>query len=81
MLNSIHEQRIHGRVTKRLWSDLSVHQRDIIAADIAHTSEEFKWFEAKVNADSQRLIEDPTYYDNLQSTFLYPKHKQPCASY
>lgn len=68
-----HYWRIHARVTKRLWTDLPVDVRDVIAADVAHVTPEFEWFDNKVKADTLRLYEDANYYDNLQETFKYPK--------
>jgi hypothetical protein len=70
---SQHYWRIHARVTRRVWSDLPQHVRDVIAADDAHLSPQFKWFEAKVHADTLRLYEDPAYFDNLQFGWQYPK--------
>ena len=76
MSKSLHYQRIHAKVAKRLWTDLSVRQRDEIASDTTHTGETFRWFEKKVADDAQRLYEDPSYYDNLDSSFRYPKHEE-----
>lgn len=59
MFKTQHYLRIHRRVTRRLWVDLPLRQRDIIAADDLHITEEYKWFAAKVDADTQRLYEDP----------------------
>jgi hypothetical protein len=71
-----HYLRIHRRVARRLWTDLSQRQRDIIAADDLHATDEFKWFEAKVNTDALRLYEDPAYYDNQEHTFRIPNYEQ-----
>lgn len=69
-----HYWRIHNRVARRILLDCSERVRHIIAQDIAHESEEYKWFVKKVNEDATRLFEDPTYYDNTQFTFKCPKH-------
>jgi len=79
MIQSLHYRRIHAKVAKRLWTDLSVRQREDIANDVEHTGETFRWFDKKVAEDAQRLYEDPSYYDNLDATFRYPKHEQLVA--
>lgn len=61
---SNHYRTIHKRVQNRVWQDLPQETRDIIAADDLHTSEAYRWFEAKVEADALRLYEDPNYYSN-----------------
>lgn len=71
--HSMHYWRIHAKVTKRLWTDINHRLRDAIAFDVDHSGEEFKWFQAKVDADTQRLYEDPSYFDNEPSSFKYSK--------
>ena len=75
MSESLHYQRIHAKVAKHLWTDLSVRQRDEIASDVAHKGETFRWFEKKVAEDAERLYSDGSYYDNLEASFRYPKHQ------
>ena len=70
---SAHYWRIHGRVTRRLWSDLPERIRHIIASDVAHETPEFQWFEKKVNEDALVLFNDPDYYDNDPWTFKVSK--------
>lgn len=67
----MHFWRIHAKVSRRLWSDLPMSQRNIIAADAEHTTELFKWFDAKVNTDATRLYEDSSYFANQEDTFRY----------
>jgi hypothetical protein len=64
-----HYWRIHARVAKRLWSDIPLRTREIIANDVEHTTDEFQWFTTKVALDTQRLFEDSAYYDNNEFTF------------
>ena len=75
MEKSQHYWKIHAKMAKRLWSDLSVRQREIIASDVLHLTEDFKWFETKVAIDAERLFSDPSYYDNSEFSFRYPKHE------
>ena len=72
-MKSKHYERIHARVAARLWKDIPIHLRDIIANDSDHLTDEFKWFADKTHADATRLYEDPTYYDNEEFTFRVPK--------
>lgn len=74
-MKSKHYEKIHARVTKRLLADLPIRVREIIAADADHETDEYKWFEAKVNTDATRLYEDPDYYDNSEFSFRVPKHE------
>ena len=74
-----HYWRIHARVARRMMLDTSVHVRHIVANDAAHETEQYKWFEKKVNEDAMRLFSDPSYYDNSQFSFQYPKHERPDA--
>ena len=74
-MKSKHYERIHARVARRLWAYLPLKTRDIIANDVSHATDEFKWFEAKVETDATRLYEDPSYYDNGEFTFRVPKHE------
>jgi hypothetical protein len=68
-----HYWRIHARVARRVLSDLPEPIRHVIANDALHESEDFKWFEKKVTEDAVRLFEDPSYYDNSQDSFRYPR--------
>jgi hypothetical protein len=68
-----HFWRIHNRVAKRILSDAPDRVRTIIAQDSEHETEEYKWFDAKVNEDAKRLFEDPSYYDNTDFSFRVPK--------
>lgn len=70
-MKSMHYWRLHARVTRAIWAKLSIREREIIAADSAHETELYKWYATKVDADTLRLYEDPTYYDNDPSTFRY----------
>jgi hypothetical protein len=70
-----HFWRIHQRVMRRMWQDLSTYTQDIIANDVDHTTEEFKWFEAKALADATRLYEDEAYHDNNIWTFKAPQRE------
>lgn len=72
---SLHYLRIHAKVWRRLWSEIPNRLRDIIAADVEHTSDEYQWFESKVADDSRRLYEDENYYSNQPETFRYPKRE------
>jgi hypothetical protein len=79
-MKPLHYWRIHARVARRLWTDISQRTRDAIAYDVEHTGEQFKWFASKVDADTQRLFEDASYYDNLEATFRYPRYQsEPLA--
>ena len=69
----MHFWRIHSRVARRVLLDTPEHIRHIIANDAAHTTEEYKWFEKKVNEDTTRLFEDSNYYDNFPESFKYSK--------
>lgn len=69
-----HYWRIHGRISRRLLTDLPLRVREIIANDAAHITEEYKWFEAKVKVDAIAQFEDPTHYDNQEYTFRVPKN-------
>ena len=73
MQKSKHYWRIHARVAKRLWADIPLRIRDIIANDVEHTSDEYQWFDTKVAMDAQRLYEDSSYYDNNEFTFRVPR--------
>jgi hypothetical protein len=75
MPKSQHFWRIHAKVTKRLWADIPLRTREIIANDVAHETSEFQWFTTKVNADATRLYEDSDYYDNAEFTFRHSKHE------
>ncbi len=68
-----HYWRIHARIARRILTDLPPHIRHVIASDVSHTTEHFKWFHKKVNDDAQRLFEDPAHYDNQAYTFRVPK--------
>jgi hypothetical protein len=68
-----HYWRIHNRVARRILLDTHEVVRHIIAHDAAHETAEYKWFEAKVNADAKRLYEDPSYYDNSVESWRYPR--------
>ena len=70
---SKHFWRIHARVAKRLWSDLPIATREVIAADVEHTTQTFQWFDTKVKADATRLYEDENYYDNAEFTFRHSR--------
>ena len=69
----MHFWRIHSRVARRVLLDTPEHIRHIIANDAAHTTEEYKWFEKKVNEDTTRLFEDSNYHDNSPESFKYSK--------
>ena len=71
-MKSQHYARIHRRVATRLWSDLPQRTRDIIAADSAHETDEFKWFDSKVAMDANKLYQWPEYYDNSEFSFRVP---------
>ena len=73
MFNSLHFQRIHARVWRRVWLDLPLHTREVIANDTLHETTAFKSFENKVMNDARLLYEDPNYYDNLPNTFKYSR--------
>jgi hypothetical protein len=77
MRKPLHYWRIHSRVCRRLWTDISERTRHIIASDSEHETEEYKWFEKKVAEDTQRLFEDPTYYDNAEFSFRVNSRVQP----
>jgi hypothetical protein len=64
-----HYWRIHRRVCRRIFFDLPFYVRDVIAADHLHETQDYKWFEKKVAEDTQRLFDDPTYYDNDSLSF------------
>jgi hypothetical protein len=68
-----HYLRIHKKVMLRYWLDASDTHRDAIANDVAHTGDQFGYFEKKVALDAQRLFEDPSYYDNQEFTFRVPR--------
>jgi len=72
-MKSLHYWRIHARVTKRVWTDLDVDTREILANDVLHLTSVYQWFEAKVNADTERLYSDPDYYDNAEFSFRVSK--------
>ena len=72
-IKPLHYWRIHARVTRRVWSDMTIAQREVVAADDTQTSDISKWFVNKVNADTQRLFEDPAYYDNDPYSFKVPR--------
>ena len=76
MFKTQHYLRIHRRVCRRAWLELPSNMKHIIANDVNHTSDEYKWFENKVNADTQRLYEDPNYYDNAEYTFRIPANER-----
>lgn len=76
MKKPLHYWRIHQRVCRRVFFDLPDSVRDVIAADSDHESLEYKWFEKKVADDTQRLFEDPQYYDNDPLTFRYDKRER-----
>jgi hypothetical protein len=61
---------IHRRVTRRVLLELSPVLREIIANDATHTTPQYQWFEAKINADALRLYEDADYYDNKVHTIM-----------
>ena len=69
-----HYWRIHNRVSKRVLLDTPEGVRHVIASDTAHETPEFKWFETKVNEDTERLFTDESYYDNQEFTFRVPKY-------
>lgn len=69
MPKSKHYWQIHAKVTKRAWLDLPVKAREAIANDTDQDSELFKWFQNKVNTDSERLYLDPEYYYNQIGVF------------
>lgn len=71
-----HYWRIHNRVAKRMMLDTPESIRHIIANDAAHETEQYKWFEKKLNEDARRLFEDPAHYDNAEFTFRYPKNEK-----
>lgn len=65
MINQcLHFRRIHARVWRAAWSNLSARSQEVIANDIMHSSDEYKWFEKKVVDDTMRFFEDPQYHDN-----------------
>ena len=70
---SEHYWRIHNRVARRILLDIPECVRHVIASDDLHETQEYKWFEAKVNEDTKRLFEDPSYYDNQEFSFRVPK--------
>lgn len=65
---TMHWQRINRRVVHRLWRDLSEGTRYVIANH--PDSDEAVWFAKKTEGDTQRLYEDPAYYDNQPATFV-----------
>lgn len=71
-----HYWRIHKRVSMRVWQDTPDRVRLIIAADASHETEEYKWFAKKVDEDTNRLFEDPAYYDNTQFSFRQSTYEQ-----
>lgn len=74
-----HYWRIHRRVTERAWKSISIRERDIIAADVNHETNDFKRFEAYVNSETERLYNDENYPYNDNATFKAPyrvKRKQ-----
>jgi hypothetical protein len=71
-----HFWRIHKRVCRRVFFDLPDSVKDVIAADSTHESAEYKWFDKKVADDTQRLYEDPQYYDNEAFTFRHDKEER-----
>lgn len=72
-MKSQHYARIHARVTRKVWGNLPRHDRDIIASDSEHTTATYKWFENKVANDTERLYQDPEYYDNSEFSFKMPR--------
>jgi hypothetical protein len=72
----LHFWRIHNRVARRILLDTPEPVRHIIAHDAAHETEQYKWFEKKAWEDAMRLFTDPSYYDNSQFSFQYPKHER-----
>ena len=72
-----HYQRIHASVAHRLWSDLPVKTREVIANDNLHLSQELNWFTTKVNNDTQRIYEDEHNHVNSKDSFTYPKYEAP----
>lgn len=70
MYDKLHYLRIQRRVIRRLLLELPPSIRDIIANDVEHKTEQYKWFDKKVKADALRLYEDANYYDNQVHTVL-----------
>ena len=71
-----HYWRIHARVARRMMLDTPELVRHIIAHDATHATEQYRWFERKVNDDAMRLFMDPSYYDNADFTFRIPKRER-----
>lgn len=72
-----HYWRIHARIARRMLLDMPARVKFIVANDSEHTSEEYKWFERKVNDDARRLFEDGEYYDNQEWTFGFVREDRP----
>jgi hypothetical protein len=72
---SLHYRRIHARVWRAAWSNLQGKVRNVISQDSLHVSQEYAWFENKVEQDANRIFEDSNYYDNDPLTF---KFEQVC---
>ena len=68
-----HYWRIHKRVALRLMGDLPPAIQDAIAAD--SMSDQAVWYDNKVTTDATRLYEDPSYYDNAELTFRFPREE------
>lgn len=73
MEKSQHYWRINARVARRVWTDCPGYIRDIIANDVLHVTEVYKWFVKKVEDDTNHLYLDENYYDNAPNTFMYPR--------
>ena len=78
---TLHFWRIHGRVARRIWTDLPLYVRNIIAADSEHVTPEFQWFNQKTNEDAERLFQDESYYDNDPWTFRTSKREDEWSPY
>lgn len=59
---SEHFWRIHRRVMQRVWGELNDQQRDIIAADVDKTSQEYQWFVSRINNEAERVYADPASF-------------------
>lgn len=73
-MKSSHWQKINRIVVRKVWSNLAIEIRDIIAADALCLTETSKWFTAHCNVETNRLYEDANFSYNQPDTFKYSRH-------
>jgi hypothetical protein len=69
-----HWLKINRIVVRRAWLNLSIETRDAIAADALHLTENFKWFTAHCEAETNRLFEDAEFHYNNPVYFSNPRN-------